>query len=282
MFPFEDRYPAYAPAHGYGVTNEEPLLIRQLVLPFKRGLAIASAGEVTFLALLPRVKESLTLIDHSYASLRVFCLKALLLSHLGPVKLRQLFLDETKKGWKEAVAAIEDQLPAVLNTAALKTQDFMGIAQGDVRREWFYADLASLKRAAANLHKIHLIHGDLLDAADRAPFDFLYLSNALEHTGRPADTSAVATAVVAAATRTSTYQSPRRRPAHAPFYGGPAPAHPEVERLSSLLRKGSRVLWVAAQGPSYGGNLKAAQAWTLTRAVRGYRTSWVYNLSRQA
>lgn len=238
-FSYEDRYPNAAIGTGYGATNEEPLLMRPMIKPFKAGLGIASAGEVTFLALLPKTQETLVLIDHSYTSLRVFCLKALLLATLGPVETRNLLIAENAKGWQVEIDKVKHHLPSRVENAL----DRFVMEQSNVRREWFYADLPTLRRAAKNLHKIKLIHGDLFDVTDRGPYDFLYLSNALEHTGR----------------------------------GGTSPQAKDIS--SKLVKTGSPVIWVQANGAAYGGNKEAQTAWDLKTSVTGYRSTWVYHLS---
>lgn len=255
-FSYEDRFPDTTFRQGYGATNEEPLLIKQVIKPFNKGLAICSAGEVTFLALLPKTRESLVLIDHCYSSLRAFCLKALLLTTLGPVATRALLLKEDVKAWMDATAKLVDSLPSSLTKSTVT--DLVSVELANVRREWFYADLPSLHRTCKNLHKIKLVHGDLLDAQDRAPYDFIYLSNALEHTSR------------------MNVKTSQPYASHYPSNG----ANPCVKTLSSkLLRKGSSIMWVQANGASYGSNKVASDTWKLQQRIKGYRTTWQYMLS---
>lgn len=251
-FSYEDRYPESTFRQGYGATNEEPALIRGMIKPFSRGLGICSAGEVAFLALLPKTLESLTLVDHSYSSLRVFCLKALLLAERGPVATRKLLIDESPLVMEKALTDLLPHLPSSLPAMA-SGATIPAVLKGEaanVRREWFYADLSNLKRAAANLHKVKLIHGDLRDAQVHAPFDFLYLSNALEHTGRGEK-------IVA-----------RSQP-------------PDPKLLSSsLLTRGASILWTKAQGSAWVTNKLAEETWKRQHRIRGYRTHWDYILSQ--
>lgn len=243
-FSYEDRFPN-AMTMGYAATNEEPTVIRDLIKnKFKNGLGIASAGEVTFLALLPKTEDSLVLVDHSYKSLRVFCLKALLLATIGPTATRRLLIADKMVGLKEALVKVEPFLPVSLQpNGRWWMTDLIQSAPTDIRREWYYSDLTSLRKTVKSLHKIKLIHGDLTDTADRAPYDFLYLSNALEHTGR----------------------------------GG---TYPNAIVLSkSLLKKDGAVVWVEAAGGRGVGNGVAYRDWELKAKVPGYRTTWKYNLS---
>lgn len=264
-FSYEDRFPDTQTRHGYVATNEEPPLMRRLIKPFKRGLAICSAGEVTYLALLPKTRESLVLIDHSYNSLRVFCIKSLLLATLGPMALRNLLIDEDHKKWREAAEKVCEHLPVSLNNTRV-LGDLTG-EPANVRREWYYADLPSLKRATAALHKIKLVHGDLLDTQDRAPYDFLYLSNALEHQCRP---------------QVPPVPAPAPKPLRANYPYSPPYTYPNAEVLGAkLLKPGSKILWVQANGTNTGGNPSANTLWPPKLKLKGYRTTWVYNLSAQ-
>lgn len=251
-FSYEDRFPDTQARHGYAATNEEPLLIKEMVAPFRKGMGICSAGEVTFLALLPRCRESLVLIDHSYNSLKFFCLKALLLATLGPKETRKLLIDESQKELRAATDKLLHHLPVSLTDP--KVYGSICDESVNLRREWHYADLASLRRATNNLHKIKLIHGDLTDTDDRAPYDLIYLSNALEHSGR-----------LLSGDKTSKF---------------PHGTHPDVPTLTrKLLKKGSRILWVQAQGMNSGSNTAARTIWKIKTSLKGYRTSWQYHLA---
>lgn len=247
-FSYEDRFPDFAPATGYAVTNEEPILLHQMLKPFRNGLGIASGGEVAFFALLPRVKDQLILVDHSYSSLKMFALKALLLTLLGPAQTRKLLIGVDQAPILEAFRKVESDLPAKLRDA---TGTNIKYALTSLRSEWYYASLSTLKQAVANLYKVKLVHGDLTDAKDHAPFDLLYLSNALEHQCRPH----------LAAKVKSSY------------------ANPDISSLTSLLRPGAQILWTSAQGPYYNANKEAAELWKVKSSIKGYRTQWLYNLS---
>lgn len=247
-FSFEDRYPTNY-GTGFGATNEEPFILKKLVKSFRNGLAIASGGEVTFLVLLPRARKQLVLIDHSYSSLRAFTLKSLLLATLGAEATRNLFLDESTTKLKDAIHKVRGDLPACLNTSGTVCDKISSETQ-NLRREWFYADLRSLKASAKNLHKIKLIHGDLTDTKEYGPFDFVYLSNALEHTGRPA--------------------------LCAPYEISP---NPKTLR-ESLMKPGTSVVWAVTNRGFHGTNLDAKTRWGIETEILGYRTTWRYCLSK--
>lgn len=248
-FSYEDRYPDPKYVAGYGATNEEPQVAREL-LKGKRihnGLGIASGGEITFFAVLPRVTNSLTLVDHSYRSLRAFCLKALLLTTIGPKETRKLFLSD-KKNWEAAIAKVEGHLPYTMsNKVADLYGDILQYSAFDLRKEWFYGDMKELAKAVQKLHKIRLIHGDLLDTEDRGPFDFLYLSNAMQH-------------------------KCKRIPGH---------SYPSSVKLTGMLQKKAQVLWTAGvTDRPYGEDSTALNLWTNHRHIDGYRSLWRYRLSQ--
>jgi hypothetical protein len=243
-FSFEDRFPDYAVKSGYGVTNEEPLLLRDLTRPFKRGLAIASAGEIAFFALLPRADETLVLVDHSYSSLRTFCLKALMLSTLGPAETINL-LGTAFDPWSHLLKFVP-MLPPRLAEARLDT---WSLEPATINRLWASIDLASLQAAKDNLHKIKLIHGDLVDTADRAPYDLLYLSNALEHNCRAA----------LGGPKAQTYQ-----------------VFPSVDALSSLLTPDAQILWTKSRNTSSGTTKDALTRWPVVQSLSGKAMSWDY------
>src|SRR5437899_10670379 len=94
---FEDIHPAYTPTgEQYIVTNEEPDIHRFLLRgkTIKRAAAIAGGGEISLFLLLPRVREELVSVDHSYAALAAFYVKALLLEQMGSKTLRNLIINK--------------------------------------------------------------------------------------------------------------------------------------------------------------------------------------------
>lgn len=194
---FEDVYQHHT-ASGFGVTNEEPDLHRQLLgrRMFRKAACIASAGEIPFFVLLPRCREVVA-IDHSYRSLVAAYTKALLLEQLGPAGVRNLMVNSRDPNeLVEAALKVKDLLPENLRkhaTFTAITKDSYGYTGGgtfteqdwrDLRREWREVRLSTLRAAVKNLHHTTFIHGDLKDLEKRGPFDLLYISNAMEHSGR--------------------------------------------------------------------------------------------------
>ncbi len=166
-----------------------------------------------------------------------------MLATLGPVKTKEL-LTGHYTAWKDATDKFEDELPAQIKlakTAQFYSNDILQTKYGDVQREWKLADLASLRKTCLNLHKIKLIHGDLTDTSDRAPYDLIYLSNALEHTDRNGK-------------------------------------NPRIEVLSTLMKKTSKVIWVQAQGTTMGSNPQAKATWRLRTMIKSDK-AWEYHLS---
>lgn len=250
-FSYEDRCPAFAATAGYGATNEEPLIAKQLLKgkTINNGLAIASAGEMTFRTFLPKTQGSLVLIDHSYKSLRAFCIKALLLATLGADATRKLLIAEKQAGWTDAINKVDEFLPEPMKSAKFGGFDVFTAEAANIRREWFYMDLKDLQKTVKNLGKIKLIHGDLSDVADLGPYDFLYISNALEHQGRLMDPT----------TKNN---------------------YPNVQKLTGMLTPTATILWAIAQGQTYGTNAKGTAEWGQKTKIYGYRTSWYYVLSK--
>lgn len=179
---FEDHHAAFNAASGYHVTNEEVDIYNTLLgrRRFTRMGGIAGGGEVPLFVMLPRADEVIV-VDHSYQSLAACYLKAMLLAAHGMVGAKDLFEDGYSKASKDAVEAIKAEAPASLATYLHGYSSYEGSA---IRREWHLAGDRNIKLAAANIHKLRLIHGDLQDLAPFGPFDCLYVSNAHDHGNR--------------------------------------------------------------------------------------------------
>lgn len=255
-FSYEDRFPGYTPGSGFGCTNEEPQLIFELVPKFKKGLGIASAGEVTFFSLLPKCSGELVLIDHSYYSLRAFCIKALLLAQLGAEATKKLLSVDDKNDWMKARDKVAHFLPDTFTPGKYSSCYFLSHSYS-IAIEWKKADLTALKKAVKNLHKIKLIHGDLRDMDDRAPYDLVYLSNALEHVGRSDKPS------------TSTWVNTEP---------------PNVDGLTKMFKPAATIIWTTANSKDMisGTNKLAAAKWGIKSQQLGVHSSWYYNLSQLA
>lgn len=186
---------------SYKVTNEETIvhqmLLKGLKMKFKRAGGIASGGEIPLLTLLPLCEE-VSMIDHSMGALAICYLKAAMLAALGPRGMMSLFVDKGHKEFTvEAQKAIEhlpSELRAFIYFGSSTNKFSATITETDykeIRREWFYTPFAALVAASKKLHKLTLLHGDLttdlpaLATGDGGrKFDCLYISNAIEHTGR--------------------------------------------------------------------------------------------------
>lgn len=161
---------------GYLCPNERPRIflrkMASLKLRPKKVLSICSGGEMP-LMMLPFAEEVLA-IDHSRKSLDTALTKIKLLRQHGP------------DGWMSLLRM--PQTTFFSRWQAL-TQDQTGYYAGgdnvsEMLRVW--ADIPARIRhlIPARLDRLKLLHGDFLDASDRGPFDVMYLSNALEHSGR--------------------------------------------------------------------------------------------------
>lgn len=185
LLPFEERSKAYNIDLGYWETNEEPELHRKLLKgrTYKRAAAVASGGEISLLTLLPHVEEQLILVDHSYHSLAVSMVKAVLLKQRGARKTKDLFLNNTRdeilRAFREAAFSLPTRVREGLenNKSCLYTTN-------PLRREWNYIPLIRIEIARKRLPLVSFVHGDFRDLKDDAPFDFLYVSNAFEYSGR--------------------------------------------------------------------------------------------------
>lgn len=100
---FEEAFAGHTDS-GYAATNEEPELFRRLMKGkrFKRVATIASAGELPYLTFLPIAKE-IVAIDHSYRSICVCFIKAIMLDLLGPAEMRRFLLEESYATFSDLV-----------------------------------------------------------------------------------------------------------------------------------------------------------------------------------
>lgn len=185
---FEDVHPAFDAGDNYRVTNEEPELFREILRgkSLHRTGGIASAGEVPLFALLP-YSESVVAVDHTYRSLAVCYIKALLLDALGAEGCRALLLDKSYQEFLTALQSLHPKMPAVLQSQMLFAPQPPTFTEDDwrkIRKEWVITPLSLMRRARRRLGKLTLIHGDLTDLNTRGPFDALYISNAMDKSSR--------------------------------------------------------------------------------------------------
>ena len=180
--PFEDVNP-YNNQGVYYCPNEDFLLWRSFLrdLHIQRAAGICSAGEIGFFSLLTHARKELLLIDHSYASLAVAMCKYLALQEHGWKVVRERL--STHSGCKDLFREYREKLPEKVkepfSLAFLDSWYTEGIID-----EWKAVPPAVLRKACNKLDRVQFLHGDLSDLKDRGEFDLLYLSNALEHTGR--------------------------------------------------------------------------------------------------
>lgn len=179
---------SFDPKSFYRVTNEEPEhfieALDKLAPNVPRAGGICSAGEVPLFVLLPRADE-VTVIDHAKGSLAVTLAKCAALTEVGPDEFCALLQNDQTK-WIDLINGCAAALPppfrppitGYYNKNILNSCDAPGIWAA-----WSHlVKFNGLAKAVAKLDKLTLIHGDLADLPGE--FDLLYISNALEHTGR--------------------------------------------------------------------------------------------------
>jgi|SRR5688572_4597058 len=240
-FPFEDRSTSYNSSTGYWETNEEPELHRSLLKgkTYRKAAAVASAGEISLLTVLPLVTEKLVLVDHSYASMAIAMLKARLLTQLGAAKAKKLLIEGTFADIKAKFQELAKDLPQKLR-AELEdgSYGFRQLYSNDsLRREWHFVPLDNIKLAAKRLPLVSFIHGDFADLKDQAPFDFLYTSNAFDYSGRI--------------------------------------GRPTMESIAPLIRRGGDLLLTSGSSQALPNTEKCA-GFHRIKCVKGFRTEWYH------
>lgn len=198
MLEYIDIYPQYT-ASGFSCTNEVPNEHRKLLKGERMGksLAIASGGEITFFVLLPKVRGKLICVDHSYRSLIVFHIKALMLTELGVKETKRLMTCENPKLLRDASNEFCEKLPGSLKP---KFQEFIDKTSKssydygyhpfsdyqftELVRAWKPVSEKVLEVSRRKLDQITLVHGDITDVAHMGPYTHAYISNALEHITR--------------------------------------------------------------------------------------------------
>lgn len=182
----------------YTATNESMEAFNKLLgeQQFGRVAGICSGGEIGLFVLLPRTKRQLTLIDHNYNGMAFATMKVLLIAEVGGRRAHELITGATSIAPSDELVKLVDKLtkklPAVLQKAFGKDDygwprkfvSSAGVMEGAVQREWRKVKPEEVEAIEDKLDLIEFVHGDLTDLAIRRPFDLLYLSNALEYTGR--------------------------------------------------------------------------------------------------
>ena len=185
-FPFEDKHSFNT--GGYVVTNEEVDAFRYIMQgqrTYRRSACIASGGEILLGIVLPMTSHEVIAVDHSYHSLAVTYLKCLMLKGLGPREFHRLmiegavaeFRDACEQYWKEAPAVVRKGY-STFNPAGLPFYTNDGF-----RKPWLQIPPKAIEASYRKLSKVRFLHGDVGDLPE-GRFDLLYISNALDHTGR--------------------------------------------------------------------------------------------------
>lgn len=256
---FHDQHPAYNVRSHYAVTNEEPEMFKQMLgdRRFKRAGGIASGGEMLFALLLPRSDE-VVLVDHSYKSLLYLLTKGLLLEELGREKTVELIAKGTKAQikaeFKRALTLLPYTAQMIQECNISWEYEFSYLPQS-LNKEWSKMDPADLDAACEKLDKVLVIHGDLQDLAPHGPFDLLYTSNALEHSGRNGPPTAASFHRLLAEDGTL-------------ICTGAIPYEPSY--YSPQQKEAVRI-------PAYSRGLH----WPVTAKMRGVRSSWDYHVAQK-
>jgi hypothetical protein len=195
LVAFKDEYPGYKKDYRFGpqysvsfiVPNEEVSVIKELLPddPVDHIAGICSGGEIGLFCLAPLAKKKLVLVDHSYSQLACAAAKALLLKKHGVNKTRELFLKAIEDGptWSKEWSWAKGALPEVL--AEYLPDPLPVHKRSELVAHWAaYVTEEMLKKGLDSLHRVEFVHGDLTDLSKQKPADVLYISNALEHSGR--------------------------------------------------------------------------------------------------
>jgi SAM-dependent methyltransferase len=200
---FEDVHDFPGNHDYYAVPNERLSKWQELVqgLRVYRAAGICSGGEVGLFALLPIVRSSLTLVDHSYRSLYYAMVKYLALEKYGAEETYRRLTNATHEDLKRLAAEVEADLPeavrGVWKTRTRHDYDYYDnrprvVEPGEpftrkgtsVPSFWRKQKPDPLVRSCKKLSRVTFMHGDLSDLTKRGQFDLIYLSNALEHQTR--------------------------------------------------------------------------------------------------
>lgn len=245
MLPkFVDHHPAYN-AGGYTVTNEEPEIFNNFLGKdkFQRAACILSGGEVLVSCFLSRAKEIVG-IDHSYNAIASCYSKLLLLREIPRKQLQELLDLEEYKELERVLDAKAAQLPKFNHSYQTKLSMLFSYVWNNMRREWCDPNFRANRVTKKRLSEITFVHGDLRDLFGLyGQFDLLYVSNAMEHSGRD-----------------------RKSPTMADF--------------AKILNPGGVLLYTTMKFPPQEGVLNS-HGLDLLKKLRGYRTSWIHVMARK-
>ena len=188
---------------NYAVVNENIEVWDEVlsdVSGVEKAASILSGGEVAFYNVLPKVGKQLDCIDHSLASMWYAIGKYHIIEKLGAEKAHQLFCTASQRfdrdhrsptyGRVKKDGAYWDCLKLFDAANDKLPTKRLGVYHRDLSilpTVYQYVPVEKLKEFRANRTKVNILHGDLTDLIERGPYDFLYLSNALEYVGRNGD-----------------------------------------------------------------------------------------------
>jgi SAM-dependent methyltransferase len=167
---------------SFPVCNESIAMWRKALkdISVENAAGICSGGEVSFFAVLPCVKKQLQLVDHSYQSMYYALGKYHTVEKLGAKKAHKAF----SQGAVSELEPLIEEANQGFSTGAAFRKGYSRLSGGDLRgifRDISEKDVQAFKK---NQKKVKFLHGDLSDLVERGPFDLVYLSNALDYTGR--------------------------------------------------------------------------------------------------
>lgn len=179
---------------GYAACNENLTTWREMLngVEVDNAASICSGGEVSFFCVLPCVKKQLVLVDHSLNSLWWAVGKLGAIEALGPAvfhsKVRSIRASAYGFAGEKAATELYSCFEAA--NSGIFTSGDRGYGNSSYRVREVAAVwkkdvlLADVNHLHANRDKIAFIHGDLADLEAVGPFDFVYLSNAMEYRNR--------------------------------------------------------------------------------------------------
>lgn len=182
-FTFRDET-SFSCSTFFAHPNECIALVRDLaskVGPLDRVLSICSGGEMPLIAFLPQANEVVA-VDHTYRSLKLAMLKALIVEHYSDVR-RVYNLDLAK--FNEVLNTLNQELPEKMQRVQLfwdpRTPNTLNAREyGTIARTWLKVSPGIQDRIREGLDKLTFIHGDIRKVGDG--FNLIYASNCFKHT----------------------------------------------------------------------------------------------------
>lgn len=171
---FEDVH-EFSPGEFYYAPNEGVLEWSELFkdIHVSRAAGICSSGEIGLLAMLPHVEDELLLVDHSYNSLWVAITKYLLLQELGADEAYKALCSNAAK---DQLNKMDDKMPFKCELDTTRAW----VNSSEIPNCWKKLPVEFVREAESRLDRVKFLHGDMRDLVDRGPFEFVYLSNAID------------------------------------------------------------------------------------------------------